>query len=413
MKTKPTLSPNCGALALLALLSLPCTASETAGTVKDQAGESPTHVLFTGSDIRILHRGKLHPVQDVDGTSLIIKFEDNTKGIDFPVAARGAKFVVARVQALTDRSATVTNFKHERAYTPERDPARKTAEAIATAHVLASQVDVIDARVRSEPEKVRLIVLGGLGPLIDNPDLPALKEHLRMTQSVTGSPLGDSGYLAGKGAEEQAREDFDALEVKFELSSEKPLRNAYVVVMANYHTKDSSKDTQTWLSAKELGAIDSTPRKVWLREGGFPPGFVLEKVNLHVYERGVEIATDLSENRAPLTRDEAHEYLVIDHLSTHKSDTLPARIALAKLPEDWTARTRDASIRQTCYVKVDEAGYVGGLFEDKDCKVKVDDPYLEAVFKDVRFLPALENGKAVDSVAQIKLADLRTESGLN
>ena len=145
---------------------------------------------------------------------------------------------------------------------------------------------------------------------------------------------------------------------------------------------------------------------MWLREGGLPPGYVLEKVRVHLYENGVEIATDLSENRASLTRDEAHEYLVIDHLSAHKTDTLPARVALMKLPEDWAARGKDASTRPTCYIKVDESGHVGGLFTDKACTTKVDDPYLEAVFKDVLFLPALKEGKAVESVTQVKLAEL-------
>lgn len=123
-------------------------------------------------------------------------------------------------------------------------------------------------------------------------------------------------------------------------------------------------------------------------------------------EDGVEIATDLSENRASLTRDEAHEYLVIDHTSTHKAATMPAQLVLAKVPADWATRPKDESFHKTHFVKVDKTGHPVGTFEDAACTTVATNPYCDAVLRDQLFLPALEKGRPVDSVVRIKLARL-------
>ena len=46
------------------------------------------------------------------------------------------------------------------------------------------------------------------------------------------------------------------------------------------------------------------------------------------------------------------------------------------------------------------------VFADKSCSQRVEDPYLESVVQNIRFKPALENGKPVDGIAAVKFADL-------
>jgi hypothetical protein len=179
-----------------------------------------------------------------------------------------------------------------------------------------------------------------------------------------------------------------------------------MVIVAKFHEKDDPKHPQNWIFAQALDPIGSKPDKVSVREGGFPPGFVVDKLEVHLYQNGLEIATDLSENRAPLTRDEAHDYFVINHVNRHKKDTLPARVALTKMPEDWATHPKDDAFRKTYYVKVDPTGHPVGSFEDEACETKVADAYYAGVLKDMLFLPALEQGKAVDGVARVKLSEL-------
>ncbi|MBI2511058.1 MAG: hypothetical protein HYV96_03715 [Opitutae bacterium] len=387
------------------LLPLAAAASDNGQAAKDPSSALQTHVLFTGADIRILYNGKVYPVDDVDGTSLAIKIKDAPKGLDAPLDYKRKKLVVTRVQTVTDRTATVTNFKYEPAYTPANDPARKGSEAIQTAIAMADNARMTEERVAREPARIK-VFRGGTAPVeVDNPLLPQMEQRLQMERSTISGPLGIAGQ-AGKMAEEKAAANFDALEVQFELSSPSPIKNAYVVVMADYHPKETLKDSQMWVAARAVGPLDSTPRKVWLREGGLPPGYILEKVHLHVYEQGTEIATDLSENRAALTRDEAHEYLVIEHTTMNKANTVLARIVLPKVPADWATHPRDSSFLKTYYVKVDKTGRPTDAFEDETCETKVADSYYDAVLRDQLFLPALEKGQPVDSVVRMKLTKL-------
>lgn len=401
-------------IALLALLPLASRASETTEAVNNPASEPQTHVLFTGTDIRVLHNGKLHPVRDVEGNSLVIRFADKGKGMGIPLTANAKKLVLARVMTLSDRSASVANFKYERAYTPANDPRQKAIEAMQSAAALAQYA--ADQQSKADHTQPTILRAEGAGPggakipahEEANPDYKPVQQSAQFTQSISSGIAGDAGHQAGKMAKEEALELFDALEMEFELTSGTPLKAAYMIVVAQYHSKERPKDSENWIFAKSLGAIGSSPRKVWLREGGLPPGYVLENVRMHLYEDGVEIATDLSENRASLTRDEAHEYLVIDYTSTHKTDTVPAQLALTKLPADWATRPKDESFSKTYFVKVDKSGRPVGAFEDAACTTAIANPYCDAVLRDQLFLPALEKGSPVDSVVRIKLSKLST-----
>jgi hypothetical protein len=329
--------------------------------------------------------------------------KESGKSFGVPLDYKRKQLVVSRTQIVTDRAVAVTNFKHEPAYTPANDPARKGSEAIQTAIAMTDNTRMMEEKVIHEPEKVTVFDWKTMQPkVVDSPLRPQMERQLQMAQSSISGPLGVGGQ-AEKMAEEKAAALFDALEVQFELSSPTPIKNAYVVVMANYHTTDHPKDSEMWLAAKAVGAIDSNRHQVWLREGGLPPGYVLENVHLHVYEHGTEIATDLSENRAALTRDEAHEYLMIEHLSAHKTDTVSARIVLIRLPADWATHPRDPSFLKTFFVKVDKTGHAVDAFEDETCETKVSHAYYDAVLRDQLFLPALERGQPVESVAKVKL----------
>jgi hypothetical protein len=313
------------------------------------------------------------------------------------------KLKLAKVQALTERSATVAKYKYDRVYTAANDPFRKGTKGMLSTIGMQEQLTfATDSLIKTPPQ----VYNGRTGQYMANPDYAAGEQRVLQASQAAGGNMGDPAFYADQMTAELAKELYDAVEVQFEVSSPKPIHSPYVVIMAKYHEKDDPKHPQNWLFAKALAAIDSTSRKESVMEGGFPPGFVLEKLQLHLYEKGQEIATDLSENRAPLTRDEAHEYLVIDHVSTHKTETISARVALTNLPADWATRPKEESFRKTYYVKVDKEGHSVGAFEDDNCKIKVGDSYYESVLSNLLFLPALEHGKAVDGVARVKLTEL-------
>ena len=185
--------------------------------------------------------------------------------------------------------------------------------------------------------------------------------------------------------------------------------NPYVVIVAQYHDSDEAKGTaHNWIYAKELDPIDRTPRKVTIRKGGFPQGFELEGFQVHLYDRGRELATNVAERRMTLTRDEAFKYVLLEYLAAHKGANVPATPAMARLPPDLRERLSGAQFTQTFYVKVTKDGLPQDAYVDPSCLQKVEDAYLQSVIADIRFNPELEKGQPVAGMARLKLEALPT-----
>jgi hypothetical protein len=200
----------------------------------------------------------------------------------------------------------------------------------------------------------------------------------------------------------------DAMDVEFDISSERPLQKPYVVTLARFHPKGTKPGTvQNLVYAKELHPIDAHPTNVHLVEDGFPHDFELVDFQLHLYNRGEEVATSVSSERVELTRDEAFEYVRIEYVVAHKGATLPASPAMGILPADLPGRLAHGEYKATIFVRVSKDGFAGEPFADVSCSRKIEDPYLETVVRCIRFDPALAQGKPVEGVASVNLRQLK------
>jgi hypothetical protein len=214
------------------------------------------------------------------------------------------------------------------------------------------------------------------------------------------------GYAVGPNAVFD-EDRYDAMDVSFEVSAERPLDHPYVVLIARYRdAKASAGAYRNWICAEALERIGSKPAKVRMLRGGLPVGFEMKDLQVHLYNGGQEVATNLSSKRVPLSRDDAFEYVKMDYLSSHPTATLPAVPAMGKLPADLPTRLAQGQFSEALYVKVSKDGQAADVYADEACSRRVDDPYLAAVLKDLRFEPALQNGKPVDGVAKLKLGQL-------
>jgi hypothetical protein len=407
MKIELSRSVGCALLALFALLPVASRAADAAMTrASEPKGEPAAYTLFTGADINVLHQGTLYRVRGVEGSAFIIHVEGAKVAI--PLGRDPQDIKVAVSQQLSDRQVTVSNYKYERVYTPGHDPYQKF---LAEMRGRQTNKEVADTAATIR-DQVPVLVEGK--DLMGRPDgsLQHNEVHDRAADAAdrasvsTGSNMGDDSFYLQRLEEERKQELFDALEISFGVSTNKPLTNPYLVIVATYHEKDDAKYKRNWLLTKPLDPIETTPKDVILREPGFPPGFIIDSLKVHLYQNGREVATSLSEHQAALTRDEAHEYLIIEYVSANKNATKEPHLALAKLPDDWPSRRQEDSARKVYYVKVDPAGRAESAFEDETCETKVTDSYYENILKGVLFLPALKSGKAVEGVAQVKLAEM-------
>jgi hypothetical protein len=163
---------------------------------------------------------------------------------------------------------------------------------------------------------------------------------------------------------------------------------------------------QNMVYAQSLHPIDEHLSHVHFVEEGFPFNYELIDFQLHIYNKGEEIATNIAADRVELTREEAFEYVKIEYIGAHPKDTLPAAPAMAKLPADLPAKLAAGKYAAAFYVRVSKDGLADEAFSDPACTRRIDDPYLDSVVKRVRFKPALNNGKPVEGVATLTLGKL-------
>jgi hypothetical protein len=199
----------------------------------------------------------------------------------------------------------------------------------------------------------------------------------------------------------------DAMDIQFGVRSAKLLQNPYVVTMTRFRTESSKPGVvQNLVYAKSLDPIDEHVQRVHLVEEGFPFGFEVVDFQLHIYNRGVEIASNVAADRVELTRDEAFEYVKLEYIGSHQKDTLPPMAAMGRLPRELPSRLSEGKYSETYYVKVSRDGFAEEAYRDHSCTKEVGDIFLNSAIKSLRFKPALEQGKAVDGIAEVNLSKL-------
>jgi hypothetical protein len=403
----PNTAPRGFLILAAALVSLNST-SLMGLRASETTAEEKTHTLFMGLDLSLEHEKKFHRVRDVSGDSFVITA--NAAPVFLPVNRASRNLRVNNALKLTSVSAAISNLTSNRAYTPQADPKmRRMVEmnrAIATLDDAESLAIDKSALIAQTATPLDPNAGAGVREARDR-EVTAASDKAQAASSLANSYLTSSSFLDGRVQDDLAKELFDGIEVKFELSSETPLNNPYVLLVARFREPGAPASTaRNWIYAKSLDPIGTTPLKFHVMKGGFPPGYTLEDFKVHLYNRGEEVATNVASKRVSLTRDEAFEYVMVQYLGSHKGATLPATAAMGKLPPDFKARLTGGQLRQTYFVKVSKDGTANGAYLDEACSQKIEDSYLKSVVESIRFKPALEKGKPVDAVAQLKLEDL-------
>ena len=110
-----------------------------------------------------------------------------------------------------------------------------------------------------------------------------------------------------------------------------------------------------------------------------------------------------------MTPEQAFQYVKGAYLKDHKDDTLPAVPVMGESAfRPGRAPCASGKYGDVVYVKVSKDGLADEAFSDAACTKRIDDSYLETVVRSVRFKPALDQGRPVEGVATLKLAQLRT-----
>ena len=410
--------------------------------------EVKTHTLFMGADIAINLDKDLYPVRDVTGSSWVIDINHQDKVVSAKQAPLNLK--VTPTLKLTEVSATIIGFRKQAAYSYENDPGVRLTQGLNRSEVTNTDLNSIARDQQARADTMANNALGGAAALAGADDqfsfnaefFAAQMRYAELnskTDTKTGIPLpiaspvqptiissglGDvnlnvahvSNVAAQSTAEAEngneptgriATQGYDAMEIEFDISSSKPLHNPYIVTMTKFHPRNSKPGfVQNLIYARSLNPIYTQLSHVHFTEDGFPFDYDLVDFQVHIYDRGIEVATNLAANRVELTREEAFEYVMSEYIGTHAHSTLPAVPAMGNLPADLPAKLNSGKYDQTFFVSVSKDGLAKAAFSDAGCRNRIDDPYLKSVLDRIRFKPALADGRPVEGMAQLNLNKL-------
>jgi hypothetical protein len=362
-----------------------------------------------GTDLSIQQGKRYYRVEDVDGSEFVITVRGKPQFVRTRLQTNHLK--VEPGLKLAPFSVQLDELQGGPGYTPAADPrhkfnARSGAAAGAAAAQTLAQYNVTEitetlAKVRAgaiaSPEREEQL----------EQELDRQQGNLNVADYQQGTDYGSIGTMANALSLELAEGNFDLVDVSFKISSPEPLDDPYMVVLVEFQPRGAKPgETSQLIHAKALDPIGPEPKYVRIREGGMPVGFKYLRHEVHIYNRGREVATNVSGKRVELSRDEAREYLLLDHLGANKDATVPPAPVAGSLPASVRGRVSPEQLQRPCYARIARDGRLLGLFADEAASLPVADPELASLFADGLYKPALAQGRPMDGVVRLKLADL-------
>lgn len=380
---------------------------------------STQHVLFMGADLALDQGRRLLPIRDVQGSSLFVTSDEATLEV-----AMKPDLVLQITESLklADTSVEVAALKAERAYTPEADPFLRFADAARVSAAMADTRDesnaavnramasegIAQAAVDASTPETRGQAMAVLGST--QAGVAAAQEAAANTERMLQSNVFDVGTQAARMGAEAGQELFDAIRISFEILPGRDLSKPFCALIAQIRERGSKpNEVRKWIYVKSLDAMArGESRKVTIFRGGLPPGYLLERCDVHVYDQGQEVATSLSRRRVELSDDDVLQYRIVEYIGANKGRTLPAVLVSRALPGDVLSRLGPAQMKPTYYVRVGRSGKVDAAFLDDAGRKPVEDPEVNGVLLALRFMPALKDGKPVVSLVPYRLDRIET-----
>jgi hypothetical protein len=386
---------------------LPLTGAAAEKKAGDPAQPAPPNpfVLFMGADLSVQQGKRYYRVKDVDGSEFVITVGNKDQFVRTRLQSNHIK--VDYELKLAAVSAKLDDLQGEPGYTPAADPrhkynARSGAAAGAQAVSELSTAQYAEASAAANLAPAGSYMQGALTTMADN-----AKSQMDLSNYQRGTDFGSIPTQANELSLELAEGNYDMIDVSFRVSSPEVLDDPYMVVLVEFQPRNSKPgESSQLIHATALDPIGPDPKYIRVREGGMPVGFKILHYEVHIYNRGKEVATNASNKRVELSRDEARQYLVYEYLAANKDASRPASALPGSLPPAARSRLTGEQLQSTCYVRVAADGTFLGVYRDEAANLQLSDEQLKAVLADAFFKPALVKGKAVEGVARVRPVDL-------
>jgi hypothetical protein len=375
-------------------------------------GEAKDYALFMGSNILLEQGSGYYPLLNMTDGNLHIRPGREIKLIA-KSELKGFRFTYdLKMSHLT---AKIADLKVERGYTAGNDPGRNLVEAASAAG--ANTMDAAAAQSRAASAEARAqaqlaIATAPGGSSYDGAARAAKAADARLNIAAAQN--------AGRTADVMSRADYtgnvhtatdidgrlcDAIEVALLLSTPAQVHRPYIVMVTTFHSPEDKPDqVRNWTHFEPLSNIGPEPTYIHFRVGGLPMGFEIVHNELHLYQRTHELATNLSEKRVEVSREDAYQYALISHLTAHKKDDAEALPMLMPRSEGGKAKVLKRQLSDTVWVRVSSQGEPLGYFLDERGR-KEAPAELVAALADFRYLPAIAKGVPIEGLVAVRPID--------
>ncbi|RXK53714.1 hypothetical protein ESB00_18685 [Oleiharenicola lentus] len=381
--------------------------------------EDKPYVLFLGTDLSVQRDKKYYRVENVEGSEFRIKI--GKKEFFVPTRNRRTGLKVSHSLKLADTSVKIDGLYAGPAYTPANDPVRKMIAASGAAGGAAAVQDLAYGRMIAAE-----ISLGAANLAVSNtPEGSASRPMVVAAQQGAQAEYNAGAMQASAANDAMLSQQYDtaayvhkmnleldegnhdAFEVSFKVSSPVELDNPHMVILFKFRERDAKPGTEGMLiHAEAIDRIGSNPKHIRVRQGGMPQGFKYLGCEVHIFNRGKEVATNKSSKRVELSRSEAQQYLVIEHIGANKGKTAPALVVPGTLPRERLKELTLDQMNRTYYARIAPDGSLLDLFADESCSLKIDDAAARAVVAEAFFKPALVKGQPVEGVARVRVGEI-------
>ena len=212
----------------------------------------------------------------------------------------------------------------------------------------------------------------------------------QLQTTFDSSPLQQAAY-------NQERDgNFDAVELRFSVSSPEPIADAQVVALVTIRSEYKQLEVNFH---RNIGTVGPKPRKITLMQANLPAGFEVLNHAIHVFSGREEVATNLSSNLTQLSRDFASKFAKLDYIEHHREANAPASPIWSLAPAELRGADNLKELDFPVTVDLDAEGNLVAI------QGSTSPSNVQSIVSKMAFLPALEAGQPVASRLEVNPAD--------
>lgn len=353
------------------------------------------HALFVGASLQVKQDGGLGEVDGVTDDTAWVVMNGQRKSV--PLLSL-EEVRIQRSLKLSDTIATIGNPHGEPIHTSDTNTARDWARQQIVMGALQTESMNRWDRSFQGIESASAVPASSL-------DFPMAQQRLAAATEVAGDSqrsmsmaqtFAQQGMGTGSGP--------NALAFSCEISSPRLFRNAFLLLVTEFHDSAKPDLLQYRIHTQALPELGPKMQRMHFTQKGFPGGYRLERCQTFLFGDGQELATNLSERRVDLTADDALRYLSLCYIASHAKESLSAVPLRVAFPSDFRKVAPEAAVARPLYVTVGTDGSVKNVVTAEG-GTTAPDIYIDSVVRKFRFNPALNGGKPVESVLELKLSD--------